>query len=143
MMLPDSFYESIVVITFILAFYAYLSGRGHGQRGRGRGQRGRGQRGRGGEEGREPARFQLRMPHASTNIGSWPPRWLRWNIENAHLELHLLNSSIVRFENELEHGKDPQTRQFLLAEKDTLVRKRHSLIQLLQALERAYTFASQ
>ena len=140
-MLPDSFYESIVVFAFILAFYAYLSGRG--QRGSGRGSgRGRG-RGRGGEEGREPVRFQLRMPHASTNIRSWPPRWLRWNIENAHLELHLLNSSIVRFESELEHGKDLPNRQFLLAEKDELVRKRHTLIQQLQALERAYTFASQ
>jgi len=143
MMLPVSFYESIVVITFILACYAYLSGRGQGRRGQGRRGRGRGQRGRGGEEGREPARFQLRMPRASPNVGSWPPRWLRWNIENAHLELHLLNSSIVRFEKELEHGKHPPNRQFLLAEKDELVLKRHSLMQLLQALERAYTFASQ
>ena len=136
----------LVLLALFLAFYAYLFGRGPRRGGRGGRSQGRSQ-GRGGREpelGRPLGQIHMRMPSASSRSRSWPPSWMKWNIDALALELHCLNTTILRFETEIEsntHSLD--RRQFLVFEKDQLCDRRTVVCRLLQALERAYTAASQ
>ncbi len=145
----------LVLLALFLPFYAYLFGRGprRGGRSQGRGERsqGRGGRsqGRGGQEpelGRPLGHIHMRMPSASSRSRSWywPPSWIKWNIDALALELHCVNTTILRFETEIEsHTHSIDRRQFLMFEKDRLCDRRNVVCRLLQALERAYTAASQ
>ena len=148
-MFSKYFYESIVLITFILALYAYLSGRGRGQRQRGRG-RGGPRRGLGlgpePEQERRRRQIHVRMPTASPGLRSWPPSGIKWIMEALALELHCLNTTILRFETEIKrdrHSPDGEQIQFLVFENDRLLDRRIVVCRQLLALERAYTFASQ
>jgi hypothetical protein len=143
------FYEAVVVlIAMFLAFYAYLFGRGP-RRG-GRRQRGprRGGRGQGRLESTQgrPLGVHIRMPTKTSNVRSWPHSCFMWKIDALALELHCLNTTILRFETEIKssrHSADGELRHFMVLEKDRLVHRRTVVCRQLQALERAYSAATQ
>ena len=129
----------LVLLALFLAFYAYLFGRGPR-----RGGRSQGRGGREPELGRPLGQIHMKMPPASSRSRSWPPSWIKWNIDALALELHCLNTTILRFETEIDsHTHSLDRTPFLVFDKDRLCDRRNVVCRLLQALERAYTAASQ
>jgi hypothetical protein len=86
------------------------------------------------------------MPTKTSNVRSWPHSCFMWKIDALALELHCLNTTILRFETEIKssrHSADGELRHFMVLEKDRLVHRRTVVCRQLQALERAYSAATQ